>query len=140
MDLSDVYEFANTNPLCYLATAEGDQPRVRAFLMWYAADKGFYFETFASKDVAKQLKANPKCEVCYYATERGSMMRASGRAVFLDDMKLKKKLIVDQPYLKKIVSGPEDPELLIFRVQEGEAWFWTIEDNGVEKESERIKF
>jgi pyridoxamine 5'-phosphate oxidase len=140
MDVNNVYEFANTNPLCYLATTEGDQPRVRAFLMWYAADEGLYFQTAASKDVYRQLKANPKVEVCFYATQSGAMMRATGRVVFLDDLELKKKLLDELPYMKNIIKSPNDPELVIFRVQDGEAAFWTIGNNRKEQLVQNVKF
>jgi pyridoxamine 5'-phosphate oxidase len=36
MDFSDCIRFANENPVTYIATADGDQPRVRAFAMWFA--------------------------------------------------------------------------------------------------------
>ncbi len=130
MELKDVYEFANINPLCYLATVEGDQPRVRAFMLWYAGDKGFYFHTSGEKRVFQQIKANPKVEVCFYATQSGAMMRAAGKAVILEDL----------PYVKKMVSGPKDPDLVVFRVQGGDASFWTIGENRVEFTSEKIKF
>lgn len=140
MELKDVYEFANINPLCYLATVEGDQPRVRAFVMWYAGDRGFYFHTSSGKEVFKQIVSNPKVEICFYATQSGAMMRATGKAVVLDDLEMKKRLLEDLPYVKQMVKGPEDPELVIFRVQEGEAKFWTIGENRMEAKTERIKF
>ncbi len=140
MELNDVYEFANINPLCYLATVDGDQPRVRAFVMWYAGDAGFYFSTTAEKEIAKQIKANPKVEICFYATQSGVMMRATGKAVILDGMELKKRLLEDLPYLKTTVKGPDDPELVVFRVENGDARFWTIGDNRKESVSQKIKF
>ena len=140
MDINDVYEFANINPLCYLATVEGDQPRVRAFAMWYAADKGFYFHTSTAKDVYEQLKANPKIEVCFYATQNGAMMRATGEVEILQDLDLKRKLMDDQEYLKQMFRGPEDPSLAVFRLQNGIARFWTIADNEKERKSDRIPF
>jgi pyridoxamine 5'-phosphate oxidase len=140
MKVNDVYEFANINPLCYLATVEGDQPRVRAFVLWYAGDKGFYFSTTGDKQVTKQIMANPKVEVCFYATQSGAMMRATGKAVILDDMELKNRLLKDLPYLKTTVKGPDDPDLVVFRVENGEARFWTIGDNRKESVSQIIKF
>ena len=44
MDFKDCVKFANDNKTCYLATADGDQPRVRALGMWYADETGFYFQ------------------------------------------------------------------------------------------------
>jgi pyridoxamine 5'-phosphate oxidase len=140
MELKDVYEFANINPLCYLATVEGDQPRVRAFVMWYAGDQGFYFHTSAEKEVFKQIVSNPKVEVCFYATQSGAMMRAAGKAVVLNDLEMKKRLLEDLPYIKQMVKGPDDPDLVLFRVQDGDARFWTIGENRVEFKAEKIKF
>ncbi len=140
MELNDVYEFANINPLCYLATVEGDQPRVRAFVMWYAGDRGFYFHTSSEKEVFKQIVSNPKVEVCFYATQSGAMMRAAGKAVVQDDLEMKKKLLEDLPYIKQMVKGPDDPDLVVFRVQDGDARFWTIGENRVEFKAEKIKF
>jgi pyridoxamine 5'-phosphate oxidase len=140
MELKDVYEFANINPLCYLATVEEDQPRVRAFVMWYAGDKGFYFHTSAEKEVFKQIVSNPKVEVCFYATQSGAMMRAAGKAVVLNDLEMKKRLLEDLPYIKQMVEGPDDPDLVLFRVQDGDARFWTIGENRVEFKAEKIKF
>jgi len=140
MDINDVYEFANINPLCYLATIEDDQPRVRAFAMWYAADKGFYFHTSTFKDVYRQIMAHPKVEVCFYATQNGAMMRVTGEAEVLQDLDLKRKLMDNQEYLKQIFQGHDDPTLTIFRVQNGIARFWTIADNEKERDSQKISF
>lgn len=145
MDYQDCIKFANENPVCYIATMDGDQPRVRGFLMWFADEKGFYFHTAASKDVCKQLKNNPKVEVCFYAPEDppnvGKMMRAAGEVEFLNDIALKARLIEERPFLKAIAAGgAEDPLLVIFRVYTGEAHFWTMENNMRESEIERIKF
>ncbi len=55
MDFNDCVKFANENKMCSLATADGDQPRVRAMGMHYADDTGFYFNTESTKALAKQL-------------------------------------------------------------------------------------
>lgn len=88
MNLKECIEFANKNPVCWLSTAEGDQPRVRGFLMWYADEKGFYFHTGTTKNVCKQLKKNPKIEVCFYNPGPGqresTMLRVTGKVKFLE--------------------------------------------------------
>ena len=65
MELQDYTQFATENPVCYLATAEGDQPRVRTWLLWFADESGFYFVAMAPKEVTKQMQQNPKVEVCF---------------------------------------------------------------------------
>lgn len=145
MELKDYIEFANKNPACYLATADSDQPRVRGFLMWYADESGFYFHTGTTKSVCKQLQKNPKIEVCFIAPSHDpskmKMMRLAGKATFLDDLKLKARLLEERPFLKAIGTGkPDDPLFAVFKIYTGEAHFWTMENNMRESETEKIKF
>lgn len=146
MKLSDYTKFANENPVCYVATVDEDQPRVRGFLMWFADDTGFYFHTGATKAVAKQLVKNPKIEVCFYSPAPmeqggGTMMRVSGKVEFVDDKALKARLLDERPFLKEIQSKLSDDSLVaIFRIYTGEAHFWTMTDNLKESQSERVRF
>lgn len=145
MDLKDYIEFANKNPACYIATIDNDQPRVRGFLLWYADESGFYFHTGTTKNVFKQLRKNPKLEVCFIAPSRDpaemKMMRIAGKVKFIDDLKLKAKLLEERSFLKAMGTGkPEDPMLAVFKIYTGEAHFWKMENNLRESEIERIKF
>ncbi len=143
MNFQDCIKFANENSLCFIATAEGDQPRVRALRMWFADEKGFYFQTESVKAIYKQLQKNNKVELCFHAPGQGAgtMLRVSGKVEFLDDTALKSKVLQDRPFLKGIgIKTPEDPLLVIFRVYCGEAYFWTMANNMKESEIERIKF
>jgi len=144
VDFKDYIKFANENPISYLATVEGDQPRVRVFGMWFADDKGFCFHTRAPKAVWQQLKANPKVEVCFYSPTpppMGSMMRVQGEIEFLDDLALKARLLEERPFLKQAgMTKPEDPAIVVFRIYKGEAYFWTIDENMKESELARIRF
>jgi uncharacterized pyridoxamine 5'-phosphate oxidase family protein len=131
--------FATEHPVCSLATVDGDQPRVRTFLLWRANEDGFYFETFNPKDVYEQLKNNPKVEICFFNNEsdleKAKTMRLTGEVEFLDDPDLKKQLLEDRPFLQDA-----EPVLELFRVHSGEAFFWTMADVLKEKEIERVRF
>jgi uncharacterized pyridoxamine 5'-phosphate oxidase family protein len=127
MEIDDYLKFANANQASYFATVDGDQPRVRALLMWYADLSGLYYGIDASKDVYKQLKANPKVEVCFFEPKSNKMMRVAGKVEFLNDLNLKKKLIEARPFLKQMGLTPESPGLIIFRVSKCTAHFWTRE-------------
>jgi uncharacterized pyridoxamine 5'-phosphate oxidase family protein len=144
MNFQDYVKFANENRICYIATAEGNQPRVRALGMWFADEKGFYFQTESVKAICKQLKNNNKVELCFYApgsSDLGTIMRVAGKVEFLDDLTLKNKVLADRPFLKDVgIKGPQDPMLAIFRVYSGEAYFWTMANNMKEAEIERVKF
>ena len=50
----------------YLATVDGDQPRVRPFGTIHIYEGKLYIQTGRGKDVAKQLAANPKAEICAF--------------------------------------------------------------------------
>jgi len=143
MDFSECIQFANENPLTYIATMDADQPRVRAFAMWFADDTGFYYHTGIGKSVWKQLTKNAKVELCFYSPgdNAGTMMRVAGLIEPVSDITLRKKLINDRPWLLEIgITGAADPKLVIFRVAHGEAYFWTMEYNQRETEAPRVTF
>ncbi len=139
MKFQECVDFATAHPVCSLATVDADQPRVRTFLLWRANEGGFYFETFNPKDVFKQLKDNPKVEICFYNQEadleKARTMRLSGEVEFLDDPDLKKQLLEDWPFLQ-----PVEPVVELFRIPSGEVFFWTMADVLKEKEIERLTF
>jgi uncharacterized pyridoxamine 5'-phosphate oxidase family protein len=146
MDFDECIRFATEHPICALATVDGDQPRVRMLGMWFAAKEGFYFSTAKVKAMCRQLTANHKVELCFYAPpgrppgeggtmDIGKVLRASGVVAFLDDSKLKERLLEERPFLR-----PTAENITIFRVEKGDAWFWTFSDSGRESAIERISF
>ena len=140
MNLKEFTKFANDNPVGYVATAEGNQPHVRAFLMWFADETGFYFHTGEQKKVCQQLRKNPLVEVCFSSQSHDKIMRVAGEVEFLNDAGLRARLIEERPFLKAIVPGPQDPNLAVFRMHHGEARFWTMEFNMREGEAPRASF
>ncbi|WJI08825.1 pyridoxamine 5'-phosphate oxidase [Methanobacterium sp. CWC-01] len=140
MEFGDCIKFASENPIAWIATVEKDQPRVRAFGMWFADETGFYFQTATIKEIVAQLQTNPKVEFAFYQPDdmTGTMLRVSGEVEFLDDLKLKEKVIKDRPFLKELGMTPQDERLIIFRVAKGEAHFWNWESNLMPKDI--IKF
>ena len=140
-DCSDFVEALAPDRTCSFATVDGDQPRVRMLAGWFVDEKGFYFQTETPKAFYKQLQKNPKAEVVFYNPKTRYQLRASGKVEFLNDPVLKAKVIADRPYLKQAgVKGPDDPLLAIFRIANGEAFFWTFKDSMKEDQIPRIKF
>ena len=144
MDLMEYATFANENPVCYIATAEGDQPRVRPFMMWFADENGFYLATLSPKQVSAQLKSNPKVELCFYNNaadpREAKQMRVTGRVELVDDEGLRKKVSEERASLEQIAGEPIEPLTEVFRIRSGEAHFWTMADILREPELERIRF
>lgn len=144
MDLQECIKFANDNPVCYLATTYGNQPRVRALLMWYADETGFYFETLSPKDISKQLHQNHNVEICYYNNpaelKDAKSMRLTGEIEFINDPVIKKKAYEARKFLDDIVGKSVEPYLEVFRMKTGDAHFWTMADVLREKDLEHLKF
>jgi pyridoxamine 5'-phosphate oxidase len=145
MDFQEYTRFANEVRTFYLATVEGDQPRVRAMGLHQADETGFTFFTESVKAVYKQLQNNRKVELCFHSTkpgpDAGKVMRVSGEVEFIDDIATRTQILEKNPFLKNIgVSGPEDSLMVVCRISKGEAFFWTFASNMKEAEIERIKF
>ena len=126
MESDEVIKFANENPMGFLATVDGTQPRIRGFQLWYADQTGLYYSTNAGKDIYKQLKANPKVEACFFSPKDRQQLRVAGTAEFVDDLEMKKKLVEARPFLKQAGLTPENPGLVLFRIAKCKAHFWTF--------------
>lgn len=134
MDIKDVIEFANRNKTCFLSTVDNNKPRVRAMLMWFSDETGFYFHTGTMKSLYKQLKDCPDVEICFFTPSAQSgknMLRITGRVEFADE--LKDKLTEERPFTKEFGD-----RLAIFKVSGGEAFFWSMKDNTKENEIKKI--
>ncbi len=144
MELRDCIDFATEHPICYLATEEGDQPHVRALLMWFADESGFYFMTMSPKGFSHQLHENPKVEVCFYngAAELPDAveLRVKGEVEFVDDAELTHKVAQERAALEGIIGRPLEPITEVFRIASGEAHFWTLMDILKEPQLERVRF
>ena len=77
--IDEVCTFLKEVGTYYLATTDGDQPRVRPFGTAHIFEGKLYIQTGKVKDVAKQLDANPKFEIC--AFDKGTWVRISGKLV-----------------------------------------------------------
>jgi pyridoxamine 5'-phosphate oxidase len=143
MSLKECTDFANKNQVSYLATIDGIQPRVRGMMLWFANPDGFYYHTSNTKNLYRQLVKNPHVELCFYHNDEQSgmkMLRVAGIAEFIENEQLKNQLLEERPYIRGMSSDPTVPNLAIFRISHGEAYFWTMADNMNEGTVPRIKF
>lgn len=88
------------------------------------------------KDMVRQLQKNGKVEFAFYRPDEmvGTMLRVSGEVEFIEDVEVKKRVLTDRPFLKEFGLTAEGPELVVFRISEGEAHFWDWESNVKPKE------
>ena len=112
--MKEVYDFLKSARTYYLATAEGDQPRVRPFGTVDIFEGRLYIQTGKSKIVSKQLQANPKAEIC--AFDGGKWLRVSGTLVRDDRIEAKAHMLDNYPELKAMYSADDDnTEVLYFK-------------------------
>ena len=93
-----VYDFLKKAGVYYLATAEGDQPRVRPFGTVNEFEGKFYVQTGKVKPTSKQLAANPKAEICAFCD--GTWIRISCELVEDDRIEAKKSMLDAYPNLR----------------------------------------
>jgi uncharacterized pyridoxamine 5'-phosphate oxidase family protein len=132
MTKTEILAFLNANPTCYLATVEGNQPRVRAIGMYRAAENGILIETGTFKDVYKQMVANPNVELCFYNAKDGVQIRVSGAVEPVDDIELKKEIVVKRPFLKERVAKGGYEAIGVFRLK-GLAYVWSFKTSSEPK-------
>ena len=119
-NLERIYKFLEEAGTYYLATVEGDQPRVRAFGTVLLYEGKLYIQTGKIKAVSKQIKANPKVELC--AFKDGSWIRLSGILEEDDRREVKKAMLDKMPTLRAMYSEDDgNTEMLYFK--SGEATF-----------------
>ena len=98
----------------YLATVDGDQPRVRPFGTIHIFEDKLYIQTGKIKDVSKQIHANPKVEIC--AFKNGEWLRVSGELVADERIEAKESMLEAYPSLKNMYSATDDnTEVLYFK-------------------------
>ena len=97
-----VYEFLKSCGVYYLATVDGDQPRVRPFGTIDLYDGRLYIQTGKSKDVANQLKANPKIEIS--GMSGGRWIRLEAQAILDDNIEAQIHMLDNYPDLKKMYT------------------------------------
>lgn len=110
--MKEVYEFLKQAGTYYLATVEGNQPRVRPFGTIDVFEDKLYIQTGKKKDVAKQLKANPKAEIC--AFKDGVWLRVSGTLVEDDRREAKKHMLDNYPSLRSMYDEDDGNTLVLY--------------------------
>lgn len=115
-----VCEFLKDAGTYYLATVDGDQPRVRPFGTANLFEDKLYIQTGKVKDVSKQLAANPKFEIC--AFKGGKWIRVSGKLVNDDRKRAKVDMLEHYPNLKSMYSADDDNTQVLY-IEDGVAQF-----------------
>ena len=111
-NIERVCQFLDEASTYYLATAEGDQPRVRPFGTALIFEGKLYIQTGKIKNVSKQLAANPKAEIC--AFQNGQWIRIAGELVNDDRREPKAAMLEKMPSLKAMYSADDDNTQVLY--------------------------
>ncbi len=104
----------------YLATVEGDQPRVRPFGTAMVYEGKLYIQTGKLKPVSKQLGENPKAEICAFC--KGQWVRVTGKLLNDDRREAKVAMLEKYPNLKAMYD-PDDGNTQVLYFEDAEATF-----------------
>ena len=118
--MDKVLKFLKDAETYYLATVEGDQPRVRPFGTVHVFEGKLYIQTGKVKDVSKQLHQNPKAEIC--AFKNGEWLRVSGKLIEDNRNEARQSMLDAYPGLQKMYKA-DDGNTEVFYFENATAIF-----------------
>lgn len=104
--MKEVFDFLKKCGTYYLATVEGDQPRVRPFGTIDEFEGKLYIQTGKVKEVSKQIQANPKVEICGFT--EGTWVRIACELVRDENVEAKKHMLDNYPNLKAMYDAEDE--------------------------------
>ncbi len=112
--IEKVSGFLDKTKTYYLATVDGDQPRVRPFGTILLYEGKLYIQTGKVKPVSQQLAANPKAELCAFDGETGTWLRIAGELINDDSRDVKVAMLEKYPELKFMYNPDDDNTQVLF--------------------------
>ncbi|MBP5420352.1 MAG: pyridoxamine 5'-phosphate oxidase family protein [Bacteroidales bacterium] len=98
----------------FVATVDGDQPRVRPFGVSEIIDGRLYIMTGKVKDVYKQMAANGKVEICAIKPSRSEWMRLSGTLVNDETLAVKEEFLNRNESLKSMYKADDNNMAVLY--------------------------
>ena len=121
--MQKVYEFLKEADVYYLATIDGDQPRVRPFSTVNILENKLYILTGKVKPVSKQILANPKTELCAFKDK--VWIRVTAELVEDDRIEPKKSMLDAYPILRSMYDE-NDSNTQVFYLKNAKATFSSL--------------
>ncbi|MBQ1482143.1 MAG: pyridoxamine 5'-phosphate oxidase family protein [Erysipelotrichaceae bacterium] len=110
--MNEVWKFLKDCGTYYLATADGDQPRVRPFGTAEIFEDKLYIQTGKKKDCYKQLLANPNAEICCF--KDGKWLRITGKLIPDERIEAKKDMLDKNPALRSMYDENDDNTIVLY--------------------------
>lgn len=114
-----VYDFLKEAGTYYLATMDGDQPRVRPFGTVNIFEGKLYIQTGKGKAVAKQIAANPKVEIC--AMKGEEWIRVAATLVEDDRVEAQESMLNSYPSLRAMYKTGSDGNTIVYYLKDAVA-------------------
>lgn len=114
-----ILDFLKAAGTYYLATVEGNQPRVRPFGTIHLFEGKLYIQTGKGKSVAKQIEANPKVELC--AMKGDEWIRVEGTLVRDDRIEAQESMLNDYPSLRAMYTTGPDGNTIVYYFKDAAA-------------------
>ncbi|MBR4840307.1 MAG: pyridoxamine 5'-phosphate oxidase family protein [Paludibacteraceae bacterium] len=111
-EMREVYDFLKACQTYYIATVDGDQPRVRPFGTINIFEGKLYIQTGHKKNVAKQIAANPKVEIC--AFDGKAWVRVEATLVEDTRIEAKKSMLDAYPQLRSMYDEKDENTAVYF--------------------------
>lgn len=118
--IDEVCSYLQEAQTYYLATTDGDQPRVRPFGTAHIFEGKLYIQTGKVKDVAKQIEANPKFELSVFS--KGTWIRVWGKLVEDPRIEAQESMLEANPSLKSMYAAG-DGNTVVYYIEDGQATF-----------------
>ena len=107
-----ICKFLKEANVYYLATVEGDQPRVRPFGTAHIFEGKLYIQTGKVKRIYKQLIANPNAEIC--AHNGNEWIRIAGELIPDESIEVKAEMLEKNPSLKSMYKADDDNTIVFY--------------------------
>ncbi|MCC8127149.1 MAG: pyridoxamine 5'-phosphate oxidase family protein [Clostridiales bacterium] len=116
--MQEVFDFLKNCGTYYLATAEGDQPRVRPFGTIHEFEGKLYIQTGKVKEVSRQIHQNSKIEICAFSGD--AWIRVAATAVEDERISAKQSMLDAYPSLQKMYQA-DDGNTEVFYLKDATA-------------------
>ena len=114
--ISEVIDLIKDAGYGFLATSQGDQPRVRPVMPLLTEDeKHLLISLTPNSRSIEQVKSNGKVEVCF-VDRKMWLCRITGNATISDEVSKKEYMWNNIPMLKQFFGGPEDPNFNLMEI------------------------
>ena len=123
--MKEVYEFLKSVGTFYIATIDGDKPRVRPFGVVNIFEDKLYIQTGKIKNVSKQMQINPNVEICAFNGQ--VWVRLEGKVVRDDRVEAKSSMLDANPMLKNMYSAEDDNTEVLY-ITNAKATFYSFTD------------